>query len=68
MDQDVLVALFGDFYPVWIDYEYEGVKTYYGMSPHFREINEGDDIPLYEATVVMGDAVNFIEFKEVERA
>jgi len=68
MDIDVLVALFGDFYPQWIDYEYAGTKTYYGMSEHFREIEDGDDIPLYEATVVLGDQMNFIEFKEVEEA
>ena len=65
MDIDVLVALFGDFYPTWIDYEYRGIKTYYGMSEHFREIEDGDDIPLYEATVILGEMANFIEFKEI---
>lgn len=66
MEIDVLVALFGDFYPLWIDSAGEGYLMYYGMSEHFREIEDGDDIPLYEATVMLGDAVNYIEFVEVE--
>ena len=66
MSLDVLVALFGDFYPLWIDSAGEGSLMYYGISEHFKEIENGDDVPLYEATVITGDMINYIEFDEVE--
>ena len=71
MESDVLAALFADFYPLWIDSageDYEGNKylMYYGLSEHFHEIEDGDEIPMYEATVILGEMVNYIEFTEVE--
>ena len=62
---DVLVALFGDFYPLWIDSAGSGYLMYHGLSEHFREIEDGDDVPLYEATIILGELVNYIEFTEI---
>jgi hypothetical protein len=66
MEIDVLVALFGDFYPLWIDSAGEGYLMYYGLSEHFREIEDGEEPPLYTASVILGDVMNYIEFEEVE--
>jgi hypothetical protein len=68
METDILVALFGDFYPLWIDYAGEGYLEYHGLSEHFREIEDDDDVPLYCATVILGDEYNFIEFEEIVEA
>ena len=64
-EADILVALFGDFYPLWIDSAGEGYLEYHGLSEHFREIEDGDDVPLYYATIMLGEQYNFIEFEEV---
>ena len=61
---DVLSTLFGDFYPLWIDYG-DGYLEYHGLSEHFREIENGDEVPLYQASMVFGEMCNYIEFKEV---
>ena len=64
-DTDVLVALFGDFYPLWIDSAGDGYLEYHGLSEHFREIEDGEDLPLYFPTIIKGEEFNFIEFQEV---
>lgn len=64
MDQDVLIALFGDFYPLWIDSAGAGGLMYHGLSEHFREIEDGDEVPLYLATVILAEQFNYIEFEE----
>jgi len=67
---DVLVALFGDFYPLWIDSggrdaDGNAYLIYHGISEHFREINDGDDLPLYSPTIIIGEVCNYIEFEEI---
>ncbi len=66
MDVDILASLFGEFYPLWIDSTTEGMMEYHGMSEHFREIEIGEELPLYEAEVSMGDTIIFTKFVEIE--
>lgn len=68
VDLDILVALFGDFYPLWIDSAGDGWLEYHGLSEHFREIEDGEDLPLYSATVILGEMYNYIEFEEIVEA
>lgn len=65
MEVDILVALFGDFYPLWIDSAGEGYLMYHGLSEYFREIENGDDVPLYAAEVILGEVCNYISFEEI---
>jgi hypothetical protein len=39
---------------------------YHGLSEHFREIEDGEEPPLYCASLVVGEMINYIEFEEVE--
>ena len=62
---DILATLFADFYPLWIDYVADGYLEYHGLSEHFKEIEVGDEIPLYCPDIRVGEKYNFIQFNEV---
>jgi hypothetical protein len=64
-DLDILTALFSDFYPLWIDSAGDGALMYHGLSEHFKEIEDGDDVPQYGASVIIGEKYNFIEFEKI---
>lgn len=54
-DQPILKALFENFYPIHIENKVSstsmdgGELWYYGISPLFRVVREGEDVPEYEA-------------------
>lgn len=45
---EILSLFFKNFYPVHIEVKFD-VFIYTGMSEHFKEIKEGEQIPEYEA-------------------
>lgn len=70
---DMLVSLFGDFYPLWIDSggkdaDGKSYLIYHGLSEHFEEIEDGDDVPLYSASIILGDVCNYIQFDKVDES
>ncbi len=62
---DELELMFGDFYPVSIDYYKPGKLMYIGCSLFFDEIEPGDEIPEYCCKIVTGDLDGFVEFEKV---
>jgi hypothetical protein len=70
LDSDVLSALFSEFYPVWVDYEpHSPFRQYIGYSDHFRPIESGDDVPLYDVSIVQieDDPILYLtQFEEIK--
>lgn len=58
-----LSVLFSFFFPVSIDYCFQGHLSYVGCSPLFPKLEQGEDIPEYQVEIVIGkenESVNFI--------
>lgn len=70
-DQNVLKAIFSEFYPVAVenDHSYGAYQTIkmYGYSPYFEEIEEFAKVPTYEIVFnVNGNKVSIKSVDEIE--
>ena len=68
-NEKALRAMFLNFFPVATennhDYNMYGAVTFYGYSPHFREVEEGELMPEYIVTFERRENGEIL-FKEVE--
>ena len=59
IDDKVMKAIFSNFFPIDIQvnhgYNFNDSKSYYGFSPHFRILTEGEMIP-YQHLVACNQA------------
>ena len=62
----LLNEIFSNFYPYTIITQDDHTKTYYGYSPHFRELKSEEKIPRYEILFDQyKDTVTFSTMKEL---
>lgn len=70
-NQNALKALFENFYPYAIHPDHTfGIDSgmiYYGYSPHFKKMTEGEKLPIYEAYFRTDEdgSINFVRMQEV---
>lgn len=70
MDQGALSTLFGNFFPLHTETNPifdSPLITYYGVSKHFKEIEEGEELPLYEPHIEFHEQndLHTIDFVEI---
>lgn len=66
---DFFKAIFSNFFPIGIQPDYScgyNDKMYFGLSPYFDEIEEGEAVPEYMATIHTDRHRNII-LKEMKR-
>lgn len=64
--EELLKAVFSNFFPVETETKMNGIIKMYGYSQHFKEISEGEVIPEYEIELISNE--NGIQFnKMIER-
>jgi hypothetical protein len=63
--EDAIKAFFCQFFPYRIETDYR-LFRYYGMSPKFDEVEEGDLIPHYKAKLIHEDGKAIVKFEKVD--
>lgn len=66
----LLEHFFKDFFPVNMEYcHFDDNFIYYGYSSQFKEIQEGEEIPEYNAMITIDESLGFelytVKFKEI---
>ena len=67
MSETELRELFSNFFPFQITHDWPDIVIYFGQSPHFQDIGDGEKAPEYVA-VFERDADGIGRFKEFKKA